>query len=489
VIVQSVLMLTPVLILRALIDRLTKPHPHFAGVLALLALGLAALLVAGLIGVASNYLATRISESIVYDLRQQLYEHLLGHPVAYFTRRRSGDLLSHLITDVAGIETVLTQSLLTLIGSGCLMVAMVALMFVLDWRLALLTLVVVPAVVLPLRYAGRVSYRAQRRVQEQYAEVIAYLQETLGISGVMLVKAFDRIRLEKQRFAALNDELRRRQIHAAMVARWVGMGLTTLQAAGPVVLLMIGGLLITHGSAGLGTVLAFSTVIVGQFGASIQNLGTAALATMRSLAMWERTFGVLDDVSELTERPGAIDTTDIAGALRLQHVTFTYPGGPRPAVDDISVALQPGQLVALVGRSGAGKTTLSALIARFIDPQAGAVTLDGLDLRELTLSSLQRAVGVVFQDPFLFHTSLRENLRYGRPDASDEEILAAARDAHLAELIAMLPDGLDTIVGERGHRLSGGEKQRVAIARVLLRIPGSCCSMRRLRTSTASPSG
>ncbi len=471
VIVQALLQVAPALIFRALIDDLTKHHPQFSGVIVIVSLALVVLLAAGLISVAANYLAAQISEKIVYDLRQQLFEHLLGQSVGYFTRRRSGDVLSHLINDVDGIENVLSQSLLSLIGSSCMLVAMVGLMFFLDWRLAILTILVVPAVAVPFRYAGHAMFRSRMRVQDQLTDLTAYLQETLGLSGVMLVKAFARGLFEKQRFADLNDELRRRQVRATMTARWFGMGLAILQSAAPIVLLLVGGLLITQGSSGVGTVLAFSTIIAGQFGAGIQNLGASAIATVGSLAMWQRIFGVLDDRPDLVERPGALALGNVLGSIRFDHVNFTYPGAQRPALRDVSVEMEPGQLVALVGPSGAGKSTFSALTARFIDPQDGSVTIDGTDLRAVTLASLHRSVGVVFQDTFLFHTTLRDNLRYGRPDASDDEIWEAARDANLEELIGSLPEGLDTLVGERGHRLSGGEKQRVAIARVLLKDP------------------
>jgi ATP-binding cassette subfamily B protein len=471
VIVQALLQLVPVVIFRDLIDQLTRVHPHFSNVVGILGLGLLVLLVGGLIGVAANYLAAQISENIVFDLRQQLFDHLIGQSMGYFTRRRGGDILSNVVNDVSGIESVLTQSFLTIIRSVCLLFGMVVLMFFLDWRLASLTLVVVPAVAIPFRFASRAMYRARMKVQEQLMELTAYLQETLGLSGVMLVKAFARQELERERFGDLNADLRRRQITAAMTARWFGLGLGLLQAAGPMLLLLVGGLLLTRGKANVGTVLAFSTIVVGQLGMSVQNLGSSALATAGSVAMWKRLFDVLDDHPDLAERPDAVALPSVQGHLRFDQVTFTYPDSDRPALREANVDIAPGQLVALVGRSGAGKTTFSGLAARFIDPDEGCVTLDGHDLRDLTHSSLHRATGIVFQDPYLFHTSLRENLRYGRPNASDEQVLEAVGDASLDELVNSLPHGLDTIVGERGHRLSGGEKQRVAIARVLLKDP------------------
>jgi ATP-binding cassette subfamily B protein len=471
VITQSLLQLAPVLLFRALVNRLTRPHPQASGVAVLLGLGLLALLIAGLVGVVSSYLSTRVSESIVFDLRQQLFGHLLDQSVGYFTRRRGGELMAHLVTDIDGIETVLTQSLLDVVGGAILGIAMLSLMFVLDWRLALLIVVVVPSVAIPLRYAGRATHRSQSRVQEQLGNMIAYLQEAIGLSGVMLIKAFARGDVEKRRFGRINDELRDRQVHAAMTARWFGLGFSTLQGAVPIVVLLVGGILITQGASSLGTVLAFSTLIVGQFGNTLQGLGGAAIEAARSLSMWQRVFGVLDTVPEVSDRPGSVALTTSRGEVVFDQVAFSYPGSARPALRDVSVRIQPGHLVALVGPSGAGKTTFSSLMARFLDPGSGSITLDGIDLRELTVASVQRAIGIVFQDTFLFHTTLRENVSYGRPGATEEEVRQVVRDAALGELVDSLPEGLETVVGERGHRLSGGEKQRVAIARVLLKNP------------------
>jgi ATP-binding cassette subfamily B protein len=468
---QAVLQLLPIVVFRALVNHLTRPHPSFATVVLLLGLGAAALVVATLLSALSGYLSTQIAEAIVYDLRQSLYEHLLDQSIGYFTLRRGGDLLSHMVSDINGIEVVLADSALVVLRELCLGVALVGLMFAFDWRLAILTLMLMPVLLVPFRLAGRASYHSQMRVRDQLAELTAHVQETLSLSGLMLVKAFSRGTLERGRFAALNDELRRRQIGASAARRWLEVGLMTLQAAGPTVLLLVGGLFVTQGSSHLGTVLAFSTIIVGQLAATAGSLSRAALATAGSMSMWQRVLRVLDQPPDLLDRPGAVQLDDVRGAVRVHGMSFTYPGAPNPALRDIDVAIEPGQFVALVGPSGAGKSTFNALLARFIDPQSGSISLDGRDLRDIAIGSLHRAVGVVFQDAFLFHDSLRENLRYGRPEASDDEIWAAAADANLDSVIAGLPDGLDTLVGERGFRLSGGEKQRVAIARVLLKNP------------------
>jgi ATP-binding cassette subfamily B protein len=470
-IVQAGLAVAPAIALQQIIEELTSEDPGFAPVLEWVLLALGAILVSALIGVGVTWLTARIGQGVVYDLRERLFTHLVGQTVGYHTRTRQGDLLSRILNDVAGIQMTIESAVTTIVRNTCMAAAITALMFVLDWRLALVTLVIVPLIGVPLRFASRATARARRRVQEQYGELTAYLQETLGLSGVLLVRGFGRQAAERDRFAALNDELRRRQITAAMTARWFGMSMVVLQALSPTLLLLTGSYLVSAGLATLPTVLVFATIVVGMLGSALNGLTTSAVVTLGSVPLWQRVFAVLDEPPDVVEQPEATDLRSVRGEIRFADVTFRYPGQERPALENVSVDVEPGQFVALVGPSGAGKTTLGALVMRFADPQQGRVLLDGVDLRDLTLATLGRALGVVFQDPFLFHTTLRDNIRFGRPDATDEEVVAAAEDARLSALVRSLPDGLDTIVGERGHRLSGGEKQRVAIARVLLKDP------------------
>jgi ATP-binding cassette subfamily B protein len=308
-------------------------------------------------------------------------------------------------------------------------------------------------------------------VQEQLAAMTTYLQETLGLSGMLLVRVFGRQRTERERFAAHNNEMRGREIGAAMTANWFSAGITLVGSLAPITLLLVGGLLVAHHDASVSTVLVFSTLVVVRLASALQGTASSAAMAIGSFALWQRIFETLDTHPEVVERRDALTLTDVRGSLRLDHVTFSYPGQRAPAVQDVSFQLEPGQLVALVGPSGAGKTTIGALIARLFDPDAGRVVLDGHDVRDLTLASIAESIGLVQQETFLFHASLRENLLYGRPEASEEELAAAVRDAHLDEVVARLPDGYETTVGERGHRLSGGEKQRVAIARTIIRDP------------------
>jgi ATP-binding cassette subfamily B protein len=299
----------------------------------------------------------------------------------------------------------------------------------------------------------------------------SYLQEVLGISGIMLVKAFGRTPAERDRFAGMNAELRALEVRQNLVAQWFRMLMTTLMTGGPALMILFGAWLVVTGHASLGTVFVFSTVLGARLAGSVTSLAGMHVNITGSLALFGRLFAYIDRQPEITDAPHARELTGVEGAIRLERVRFSYPGAHRPAIDDVSVEIRPGQLVALVGPSGAGKTTITTLVARFVEPQSGRILVDGTDLRDVTLASWTHQLGMVFQDTFLFHASIAENLRYARPDATDSELVAAATAAHLHEFITGLPDGYDTIVGERGHRLSGGEKQRIAIARVILRDP------------------
>jgi ATP-binding cassette subfamily B protein len=299
----------------------------------------------------------------------------------------------------------------------------------------------------------------------------AYLQEILGISGIMLVKAFGNEPAERARFADMNAELRVLEIRQNLIGQWFRMLMSTLQNTGPALMVLAGGWLVVTGRASVGTVFVFASMLGSRLAGSVTSLAGMHVNLAGSLALFGRLFSYLDRPPEIADRPDARELGTVVGAVAFDHVTFTYPGTAAPAVRDLTVHIAPGQLVALVGPSGAGKTTLAALLARFHDPQHGTISIDGHDLRQIRLASLTAQIGIVFQDTFLFHASIADNLRYARPDATDADIVAAAKAAHLHDFVTTLPDGYDTLVGERGHRLSGGEKQRVAIARVILRDP------------------
>jgi ATP-binding cassette subfamily B protein len=463
--------LVPALVTRGLVDELAHPAGGMQPFIWLVVAGVAASVAGGLIGVLQSYLSTAISQGISFEFRRQLFERLLTQSVGFFTSRRSGDLLSRIYNDAVGVQNVVSDTVVGLVTSLVTLVSTLALMLALDWRLTLATLLLLPIVLVPSRFVGRATYRIRKRTQEKFGEMASYLQEILGISGILLVKAFTRERSEKGRFAALNDDLRRLEIGQAMVGRWFGLLTSVLSTLSPALLLLLGGYLVLSGEASVGTVISMVTVLAGRLAGAIGSLGNTYVNLSGSLALFGRIFQVLDLAPDVAERPDARRLSSVRGGVRFDGVSFTYSGSSRPALCDVSFEVEPGQLVALVGPSGAGKTTATYLLARFYDPSQGRVLLDGVDLRDMTLESLSQVIGVVFQDSFLFHASLIDNLRYAQPDATRAEVEAAARAAHIHDFIVSLPDGYDTVVGERGHRLSGGEKQRLAIARVILKDP------------------
>ncbi len=469
--VSSLLAVIPAIILRDFIDYVTKAHRSFGHVAGLFGIALAVMLVSAGLNLLQSYLAETIGHNALADLRTKLFDHLVGQSVAYYTRVRSGELLSRVMTDIAGLETILGSTVPTVIANGLLSVGLVIAMVVFDWRLTLAAIMLLPVLMLPARGTARRTVRARRQVQEQFATMSAYLQETLGIAGIMLVKAFGRSSLERGRFAEINDELRRRQITADFAGRAYLAWLSVLQIVAPIAFVVFGAYLVVHGKTSLGTLLSFATLLMVRLLAAVNSGTQGVLSLLGSLANWRRVFEVLDEPQGVQEQPGARMLTAAEGELRFEAVTFSYPGRDRPAVEDVTFTAAPGQLVALVGPSGAGKTTLASLALRFHDPDGGQVRIDGHDIRSLTFESLSSLTGVVFQDTYLFNAPLRDNLLYARQDAGDAELDQVVRRANLEAMVANLPQGYDTIVGERGYRLSGGEKQRLAIARVMLRDP------------------
>ena len=471
ILASALLGLVPALVFRNLIDYLGREGATFGHVAVLIGAGVAAVVAGGLIALGQSFLAERISQGIIFDLREQLFGRLVRQSVSFYTRSRSGEVMSRMSNDVNGIEDVVAQTVFGSARNAVVALSTLALMFAFDWRLTLIVLVLLPAFAIPARRAGRRVYEARGRVQRQLAEMTAYLQEVLGISGALLVKAFVKEHAEEGRFRGLNDDLRHLEIRAAMIARRFGTVMTVLETAGPALLILAGAWLVVNGHASVGTVFVFATVLTSRFGGAAGALGETQVNLIGSLALFRRLFAYIDRPPEVADHPGARELDGVRGAVALEDVTFAYPGQRRPALRDFTASIEPGQLVALVGPSGAGKTTLTTLVPRFYDPQQGRLLIDGHDVRGLTLESLRRHIGIVFQDTFLFHTTVRDNLRDARPDASDEELVAAAGAAYLHDFIRSLPDGYDTVVGERGHRLSGGEKQRVAIARAILKDP------------------
>ncbi|HEY4026987.1 MAG TPA: ABC transporter ATP-binding protein [Candidatus Dormibacteraeota bacterium] len=471
IVLGAALGLVPALVTKTLIDRVLRPGVSFQMVALVVLAGVLAGLGEGILGVLRSYIQNAIAQGIMFDLRNELFSRLLDQSIAFFTRIKTGDIMSRLSSDVSGIQSVVSDTLFSLVANAFLIGSTTVLMLYLDWRLAIVSLVVLPLFVLPTRQVGRATFTNRRQGQEKLGELNSYIAETLGISGILLVKAFVRGAAERARFGALTDELRRINIHTMLIGRWFFAMMGFLTTGGPAVLWLIGGYLVVTRQASLGTVVTFATVLLARLYGPVSQVASLHVNVIGSLALFQRIFEYLDLEVRVASRPDAPPLREVRGEIRFEGVTFAYSSRSRPALSDVSFTVDPGQLVALVGPSGAGKTTITSLIPRFYDPLSGSVRIDGQDVRDVTLESVGHQVGIVFQDTFLFHTTVRENLLYARPDATDDELRAACRSAYMDHVIEALPDGYETVVGERGHRLSGGEKQRLAIARVILKDP------------------
>jgi ATP-binding cassette subfamily B protein len=431
-----------------------------------------AALAAGIVGVYQGYVNSLVGEGIMRDIRTSLVAHLHRMPISFFTNTKTGEIMNRVSNDVDNIDNVVTGTLVSIVTNVATMLTTVVTMFVLNWALALLALAVVPLMILPLSPVGRRMYEIRKRTREKRDEIESITQETLSISGITLIKSFVREAFERKRFYGVGTELMDLEIRLAMVGRWFIAAITAMVVIGPAIIWFGGGYFVITRGLTVGTVVAF-VALLGRLYGPASTLAGIQVQVVSALAVFERIFEYLDMRPE-GERPAnsaeAVVLSDVAGDVRFDGVRFSY-GNERLALDGVSFHVEPGQMAALVGPSGAGKTTITQLVPRFYDPQEGAVLVDGRDVRDLDLQSLRSHIGIVTQETYLFHDTIESNLRYGREDATQADIVAAARAANIHDFIASLPDGYATIVGERGHKLSGGERQRLAIARVLLKDP------------------
>lgn len=420
-------------------------------------------------GVAQAYLSQSVGQSVMFDMRRTLYRHLTGMSLRWFTSMRTGEVLSRVNNDVGAVQGVVSDTLGGVVGNVITCGTTLGLMFYLDWKLSLFCLAFLPIFVYPAKRVGNMQRELVNESQEELAGLTAQMQETLSVSGALLVKTFGRQEAEIDKFEESARRIRSLNIRRAMVGRGFMMAMGMFSTLAPAVVYWYGGHRIIGGESSLGTVVAFGALLTRLFG-PFASLLSIHITILSSLALFERIFDYLDMEQEIVDKPGAVALEHPRGDLAFHNVGFSYLK-EKQTLEQISFEVPAGQFAALVGHSGAGKTTVAYLVPRLYDVKSGSITIDGHDIRDVTLESLGAAIGMVNQEPFLFHASIRENLRYGTPLATDEQIEQAARAANIHEFIARLPHGYDTVVGERGYRLSGGEKQRVAIARALLKDP------------------
>ncbi|HVC72158.1 MAG TPA: ABC transporter ATP-binding protein [Mycobacteriales bacterium] len=486
ILVTSVLGIANPFLTRAVFDQalFVPGGPDLRLLFILVALMIVIPMVSALIGVGQTFLTTSLGNRVMQDLRNRLFVHLESMHLGFFTGTRTGDIQSRLGNDVGGVETVVTQTASSILSNAVTVIASLVGMLLLSWQLTLVAIALLPLFVVLQIQVGRVRRRIAGRTQTSLSEMSSITQESLSVSGVLLAKIFNRQPFEIARYQAENETQAALQVRQAMTGQMFFAVVGTFFGITPALVYLVAGLT-AGGSSGLlsaGTLVAFTTLQTRLL-FPIVNLLRVALDVQTSLALFARIFAYLDLTPAIVDEPDArpLPTAAVRGEVALDHVWFRYPSDPptpEPADDapgwalrDLSLRVRPGQLAAVVGPSGAGKTTLSYLVPRLYDADRGRVTLDGTDVRDLTLDSLASVIGMVTQETYLFHASIRDNLRYAVDDATDAQLEAAARAANIHDRIMSFPDGYDTIVGERGFRLSGGERQRLAIARVILKDP------------------
>ncbi len=466
--VISLLGLLPPLFTKWLIDRAIPAHDMHAVWLNIGGM-IGVAVVAGVIGVYQGYLNSLVGEGIMRDIRTSLVAHLHRMPLSFFTGTKTGEIMNRVSNDVDNIDNIVTGTLISIVTNVLLMLTTIVTIFIMSWQLALVALVIIPLMIFPLSPVGRRMFVIRKRTREKRDEIESITQETLSISGITLIKSFVREAWERSRFYQAGTDLMKLEIRLAMVGRWFIAAITATVIVGPAVVWLVGSWLAIQGALTVGTIVAFVAYLARLYGPA-SALAGVQVQIVSALAVFERIFEYLDMQPEGAEKPDALMLHDVRGEIAFDDVHFGYTA-ERSALNGVSFQIEPGQMAAFVGPSGAGKTTITQLVPRFYDPQSGAVRVDGVDVRDATLASLRENIGIVTQETYLFHDTIAANLHYARPNASDEELFAAARAANIHEFVVSLPDGYQTVVGERGHKLSGGERQRLAIARVLLKNP------------------
>ncbi len=471
IVAASVVGLAQPFLIRAVIDD-ALPHGNIK--LLILAVGgmLAVAVITGVLGVAQTWMATAMGQRVMHSLRTRVFGHLQQLSLDFFKRTRSSDVHSRLTNDIAGLQSVVTTTATSVASNLTTAIATAAAMVVLNWRLSLLSLIILPPAIWTTRRVALLRRDLTAKRQQALADLHGQVEESLSVSGALLSKTLGLAELRAAAFADKSSELIDLELRSQLAGRWRMATMQIMFAIVPALIYLAAGFPLTAGDVTIGTLIAFTTLQVSIFRPILGLLNIGA-QWVSSMALLSRIFGYLDlpiDVAAPT-RPDAVDPARLAGEIRFEQVSYRYPDGDAPVLDDVDLVIPAGCTLGVVGETGSGKSTLAALLVRLADPTSGRVLIDGHDLRNLAPEALAATVGVVTQETYLVHDSIRANLLLARPSASDEHLWAALRVAQVDDVVAALPDGLDTVVGSRGHRFSGGERQRLAIARTVVRDP------------------
>lgn len=469
IVVTSVLGLVTPIFMKQIID-VALPNKNINLLMLLIVKSFTATVISGLILVGQNYLNSWISKHIMFDIRNTMFDHLQYMSIKFFSNVQAGEITSRMNNDINGIENVFTGTVVQMLQNILIFVTTASLMFYTNWKLACFSLLIIPLFVLPTRKVGKVRWKIATKTHEKLAELNTILQETLNIGGTFLVKTFTKEKYQQAKFENVNKEVTKLQIKESLAGRWFFMTLTTIAAIGPMLIFLVGGIMaIKSGAMTVGGIILFVTLLTRLYG-PITSFANISVDVTRSLALFDRIFQYLDVKQDITDSPNAVNIDQVEGSVKFSNVNFSY-NEKNETLKNININVEPGKLIALVGPSGAGKTTITYLLPRLYDINSGSITIDGVDIKDVTIESLRSQIGIVTQDTYLFNTTIRENLLFAKLDASDEEIFSACKTANIHDFILSLPEGYETLVGERGIKLSGGEKQRLSIARALLKNP------------------
>lgn len=464
----SFLGLLPPLLIQHIVDR-ALPNKDMTMLVVLVLASLGTTIASGLLGVLQNYLNTYISQNIVYDMKNQMYHHLQQMPLQFFGSVKQGEVITRMTSDISGIQGVFNTNVVNLISNVFVLGTTSVTLILLNWKLALLGMFIVPLFIVPTRKMGKIRWKLAKQTQEKMSEQNHIIQETLSISGYMLMKLFNREKKEYQSFQAVNSESTRLQIKESTAGRWFMMLMTTFTSIGPMLIYLYGGYLFIQGEITIGGIIGF-VALLGRFYSPVGQMTNLYVNLKRSVALFERIFDYFDMKPDIVDKPNAVQLDTAKQDIEFRDVCFAYQED-KPALRNVSFTAATGTMTALVGPSGAGKTTITNLIPRLYDLDSGCIRIGGKDIRDFTLDSLRSQIGLVTQDSYLFNGTIKENLLYANDRATDQEIMDACQAAFIHDSIMQFPDGYDTLVGNRGIKLSGGEKQRISIARVLLKNP------------------
>ncbi|HGG0417638.1 TPA: ABC transporter ATP-binding protein [Clostridium sporogenes] len=469
IIMTSILEVIPPILAKNIID-IALPNEDLNLLLRYILIAFGILLVINLILVGQGYLNSVISKSIIRDLRTTMYSNLQNMPIKFFFDVHTGEITSRINNDIGGIESVFANIFIKFLRNIFIFMATAAMLFYTNWRLAIVAFIMLPLFILPTKKVGKIRWKIATKTQQKFSELTSIITETLNVNGAILIKLFTQEKDKSREFEDVNNEVTRLQIRESVVGRWFFMTLQTFVGIIPMTIYLLGGLLmIRYHDITIGGIVMFVTLI-NRLYEPVTTFSNIHVDIVRSMALFERIFQYIDLKSDIIEKSDAINVDSIKGEIRFQNVQFSY-NSKSLALSDVDFVIKPGQMAAFVGPSGAGKTTITYLVPRLYDASEGAVLIDGMNIKDIGIKSLRNQIGMVTQDTFLFNTTIRENLLFARRDAKEKDIIAACKMANIHDSIIALPDGYDTVVGEAGIKLSGGEKQRISIARTLLKNP------------------